>query len=154
MNKCLERVNDRHFWNPGVFSYVMIPRWRPNSRVFSFIVTSISYGLPQDAERRFEREQKARRRVEARLEAVSRRSERRISVLEARVSSLQGKNAALRKQLFGVANAFEIVRTGVTEVSGQLHPDVTKSTTPDLTDSPRSSELQQMRSRPSGRFLY
>ncbi len=20
MNKCLERVNDRHFWNPGVFS--------------------------------------------------------------------------------------------------------------------------------------
>ncbi len=34
MNKCLERVNDRHFWNPGVFSYAIIPRCRPNSRVF------------------------------------------------------------------------------------------------------------------------
>jgi hypothetical protein len=33
MNKCLERVNDRHFWNPGVFSYAMILRCRPNSRV-------------------------------------------------------------------------------------------------------------------------
>ncbi len=41
MNKCLERVDDRHFWNPGVFSYAMIPRCRPNSRVFSFIVASI-----------------------------------------------------------------------------------------------------------------
>jgi hypothetical protein len=29
----LERVNDRHFWNPGVFSYAMIPRCHPNSRV-------------------------------------------------------------------------------------------------------------------------
>ncbi len=34
MNKCLERVNDRHYWNPGVLSYAMIPRCRPNSRVF------------------------------------------------------------------------------------------------------------------------
>ncbi len=34
MNKCLERVNDRHFWNPGVFSYAMITKCRPNSRVF------------------------------------------------------------------------------------------------------------------------
>jgi hypothetical protein len=34
MNKCLERVNDRHFWNPGVFSYAMIPRCRPNERFF------------------------------------------------------------------------------------------------------------------------
>ncbi len=33
MNKCLERVNDRHFWNRGVFSYAMIPRCSPNSRV-------------------------------------------------------------------------------------------------------------------------
>jgi hypothetical protein len=41
MNKCLERVNDRHFWNPGVFSYAMIPRRHPNSRVFFFIVASI-----------------------------------------------------------------------------------------------------------------
>jgi hypothetical protein len=44
MNTCLERVNDRHFWNPGVFSYAMIPRCRPNSRVFFFIVQSIVYG--------------------------------------------------------------------------------------------------------------
>jgi hypothetical protein len=44
MNECLERVNDRLFWNPGVFSYAMIPRWHPNSRVFFFIVTSIVYG--------------------------------------------------------------------------------------------------------------
>ncbi len=36
MNKCLEMVNDRHFWNPGVFSNAMIPRCRPNSRVFFF----------------------------------------------------------------------------------------------------------------------
>jgi hypothetical protein len=36
MNKCLERVNDRHFWNPGVFSYAMIPRRHPNSKVFFF----------------------------------------------------------------------------------------------------------------------
>jgi hypothetical protein len=44
MNKCLERVYDRHFWNPGVFSYAMIPRCRPNSRVFFvFIVQSIVY---------------------------------------------------------------------------------------------------------------
>jgi hypothetical protein len=44
MNKCLERVNERHFWNPGVFSYAMIPRWRPNSKVLFFMVTSIVYG--------------------------------------------------------------------------------------------------------------
>ncbi len=43
MNKFLERVNDRHLWNPGVFSYAMIPRCRPNSRFFFFIVTSIVY---------------------------------------------------------------------------------------------------------------
>jgi hypothetical protein len=42
MNKCLERVNDRHFWNPVVFSYAMIPRCCPQSRVF-FIVASIVY---------------------------------------------------------------------------------------------------------------
>ncbi len=41
MNKCLERINDRHFWNPGVFSYAMIPRCRLNS--FFLIVTSIVY---------------------------------------------------------------------------------------------------------------
>ncbi len=34
MNECLERVNDRHFGNPGVFSYAIIPRCCPNSRVF------------------------------------------------------------------------------------------------------------------------
>ncbi len=34
MNKCLYKVNGRHFWNPGVFSYAIIPRCRPNSRVF------------------------------------------------------------------------------------------------------------------------
>ncbi len=34
MNTCLKRVNDRHFWNPEVFSYAMILRCRPNSRVF------------------------------------------------------------------------------------------------------------------------
>jgi hypothetical protein len=44
MSKCLERVNDRHFWIPGVISYAMIPRCHPNSRVFFFIVTSIVYG--------------------------------------------------------------------------------------------------------------
>ncbi len=42
MNKCLRGFDDRHFWNPGVFSYAMIPRCRPNSRAF-FIVTSIVY---------------------------------------------------------------------------------------------------------------
>jgi hypothetical protein len=46
MNKCLERVDDRHFWTPEVFSYAMIPRCCPNSRVFFFfIVTSIVYGF-------------------------------------------------------------------------------------------------------------
>jgi hypothetical protein len=45
MNKRLEMVNDRHFWNPGVFSYAMMPRCRPNSRVFFFIVSSIVYAL-------------------------------------------------------------------------------------------------------------
>ncbi len=45
MNKCLERVNDLHFWNPGVVSYAMIPRCHPNSRVFFFfIILSIVYG--------------------------------------------------------------------------------------------------------------
>ncbi len=34
MNKCLERIDDGHFWSPGVFSYAMIPRCRPNSRYF------------------------------------------------------------------------------------------------------------------------
>jgi hypothetical protein len=34
MNKCFERVNERHFWNPGVFSYTMIPRLRPNLKLF------------------------------------------------------------------------------------------------------------------------
>ncbi len=36
-------VNDRHFWNHGVLGYAMIPRCRPNSRVFFLIVTSIVY---------------------------------------------------------------------------------------------------------------
>ncbi len=48
MNMCLGRVNDRHFWNPGVFGYAMIPRCRPNSRFFFFIVTSIVYGTNRD----------------------------------------------------------------------------------------------------------
>ncbi len=43
MNKCLEWVNDRHLWNPGVFSYAMIPPCCPYSKFFSFIVTSIVY---------------------------------------------------------------------------------------------------------------
>jgi hypothetical protein len=43
MNKCLKRVDDRHFWTPGVFSYAMIPRCQPNSKNFSLIVTSIVY---------------------------------------------------------------------------------------------------------------
>jgi hypothetical protein len=43
MNKCLERVNGRHFWNPEVFSYAMIPRCCPNSRVLFVIVASIVY---------------------------------------------------------------------------------------------------------------
>ncbi len=43
MNKCFERANDRHFWNPRVVSYAMVPRCRPNSRVFFLIVTSIVY---------------------------------------------------------------------------------------------------------------
>jgi hypothetical protein len=34
MNRCLKRVYDRNFWTPGVFSYAMIPRCRPDSRVF------------------------------------------------------------------------------------------------------------------------
>jgi hypothetical protein len=42
MNKCLERINDLHFWNPGVLSYAMIPRCCPNSRVF-FIVASVVF---------------------------------------------------------------------------------------------------------------
>jgi hypothetical protein len=41
MNNCSERLNGRHFWNPGVFSYAMIPRCDPNSRVF-FIMQIIS----------------------------------------------------------------------------------------------------------------
>jgi hypothetical protein len=48
MNKCLERVNAWHFWNPGVFSYAMIPRCHPNSRVFFVNVTSIVYAQIQD----------------------------------------------------------------------------------------------------------
>ncbi len=53
MNKCLERVNDRHFWNRGVFSYTMIPRCFPHSRVMFFIVTSIVYGR-DDVEPQFQ----------------------------------------------------------------------------------------------------
>jgi hypothetical protein len=60
VNKCLERVNDRHFWNPGVFSYAMIPRCQVNATqgVFFFIVTSTSivYGWmyrSQTSENRF-----------------------------------------------------------------------------------------------------
>jgi hypothetical protein len=44
MNNCLERVNDRHFWNFGAFSYAMIPRCRPNLSFFLLIITSIVYG--------------------------------------------------------------------------------------------------------------
>jgi hypothetical protein len=37
MNKCLERVNDRHFWNPGVVSYAMIPaKMSPQLKSFFF----------------------------------------------------------------------------------------------------------------------
>jgi hypothetical protein len=40
----LERVNEPHFWNPGVFSNAMIPRCHPNKEFFFFfIVTSIVY---------------------------------------------------------------------------------------------------------------
>ncbi len=42
MNKCFERVNDRHFWNPAVFSHAIIPRCRPNPKNI-FIVASIVY---------------------------------------------------------------------------------------------------------------
>jgi hypothetical protein len=53
MNECLERVNDRHFWNPGVFSYAVIPRCRPNRQVlFSSIVTFIVYGWESTLVRR------------------------------------------------------------------------------------------------------
>ncbi len=45
MNKCLESVNDRQFWKPGVFSYAMIPRCCPNSRVIFFIFASLVYRL-------------------------------------------------------------------------------------------------------------
>ncbi len=41
MNECLETVNDRHFWNPGVVSYAMIPDVAPTQKFFFFIVTSI-----------------------------------------------------------------------------------------------------------------
>jgi hypothetical protein len=30
-------INDRHFWNPGVFSHAMLPTCRSNSRGFYFI---------------------------------------------------------------------------------------------------------------------
>jgi hypothetical protein len=44
LNKCFARVNRQHFWNPEVFSYALIPRRRPNSRFFFFlIVTSTVY---------------------------------------------------------------------------------------------------------------
>jgi hypothetical protein len=47
MNKCLERANEWHFWNPGATSYARIPRSRiprySNSIVFFPIVTSIGY---------------------------------------------------------------------------------------------------------------
>jgi hypothetical protein len=48
MNKCLERVNDQHFWYHGVFSYAMIPRCCPNSRVFfsHCHIYSLCYQLP------------------------------------------------------------------------------------------------------------
>ncbi len=36
MNKCLERVNERCFWSPGVFSYPIIPRCCPNKKGFFF----------------------------------------------------------------------------------------------------------------------
>jgi hypothetical protein len=45
MNMCLKRVDDRHFWTPGVFSYAMKPRCHPNSRVFFPFVTSVVYAL-------------------------------------------------------------------------------------------------------------
>ncbi len=36
MNKCLERVDDRHFCNLEVFSYAVIARYRPNWSLFFF----------------------------------------------------------------------------------------------------------------------
>ncbi len=49
MDKCLERVDDRHFSTLGVFSYAMIPPCRPNSRDFIFFHRHIYslYGLYQ-----------------------------------------------------------------------------------------------------------
>ncbi len=44
MNSAWKGLMTGIFWNPGVFSYAMIPRCRPNSRFFFFIVTSIVYG--------------------------------------------------------------------------------------------------------------
>ncbi len=44
MNKCLEMVNDRYFWNPGVFSYAMIPKMPPQLKSLFIIVKSIVYG--------------------------------------------------------------------------------------------------------------
>ncbi len=48
MNKCLERVNGRYFWNFGVFSSAMIPRCHLHSRVFFFIVASIDASIDRE----------------------------------------------------------------------------------------------------------
>jgi hypothetical protein len=51
-NKCLERVNDQNFWNPGIFSYAMIPATSPTEEFFFFIVTSIVYAINKVTARR------------------------------------------------------------------------------------------------------
>jgi hypothetical protein len=43
MNKCWERVDGRHFWTPGVFSYAMIPRCRRTQEFFFFFLSSSSH---------------------------------------------------------------------------------------------------------------
>jgi hypothetical protein len=55
MNKCLERVNDRHFWNPGVISYAIIPSVTPTQSFFffPFIVTSVVYVYGNDTDYRY-----------------------------------------------------------------------------------------------------
>jgi hypothetical protein len=48
MNKCLKRVNDRQFWNPGVFSYSMIPDVASTQEFFFIVTSMVVFGAVRD----------------------------------------------------------------------------------------------------------
>ena len=89
--------------------------------------------------KRLEKEKKARRKVEKKMEMYKRVSEKHMNELESNMGVLQAENTALKTKLYGVAEGVKKVCTEVTGVSDLLQ-SVHKPGPSDSLASPRSSK--------------